>query len=110
MNCQKNSLQSKHEIQRQQNIISCLFLLPMMLFFVGFVLIPMGMGIVTSLFNYTMDKFIFIGLKNYFELFQDIKFLVSVKTTVLIVVTSVPLVTVFSLWVASLIYSAKPQI
>ncbi len=110
MNCQKNSLQSKHEIQRQQNIISWLFLLPMMLFFVGFVLIPMGMGIVTSLFNYTMDKFIFIGLKNYFELFQDTKFLVSVKNTVLIVVTSVPLVTVFSLWVASLIYSAKPQI
>ena len=54
-----------HAIQRQQNIVSYIFLAPMLLFFVGFVLLPMGMGIVTSLFNYTMNDFSFIGIQNY---------------------------------------------
>ena len=99
---------NKHKIQRHQTVVSYLFLLPMMLFFVAFVLIPMGMGIITSFFNYTMNKFDFVGLKNYIDLFHDEKFLISVRNTVLIVVTSVPLVTIFSLWVAALIYDA-PQ-
>ena len=100
------ALQSKHKIQHQQNVVSWLFLLPMMLFFVGFVLVPMGMGIITSFFNYTMNTFKFSGFSNYIELFKDPKFLVSVKNTVVIVVASVPLVTIFSLWVASLIYNS----
>ncbi len=102
------SVGMSHAIQRQQNIVSYLFLLPMMVFFIGFVLVPMGMGIVTSLFNYTMNSFDFIGLKNYIDLFKDPKFLKSVWNTLLIVVTSVPLVTVFSLWVASLLQDKKP--
>lgn len=99
-----------HAIQRQQNIASYLFLLPMMVFFIGFVLVPMGMGIVTSFFNYTMSKFDFIGFRNYTELFKDVKFQKSVVNTIVIVITSVPLVTVFSLWVASLIYESKPLV
>lgn len=103
----KNKNGISHAIQRQQNITSYLFLLPMMVFFIGFVLVPMGMGIVTSFFNYTMSKFDFIGFKNYTELFKDVKFQKSVVNTIIIVVTSVPLVTIFSLWVASLIYDTS---
>ncbi|MGE4453339.1 MAG: carbohydrate ABC transporter permease [Sphaerochaeta sp.] len=76
----------------------------MLLFFVGFVIIPMGMGIVTSFFNYTMSSFQFIGLKNYIDLFKDPKFLRSFWNTFVIVVVTVPAVTVFSLWVSSIIY------
>lgn len=93
-----------HAIQRQQDITSYLFLLPMAVFFITFVLLPMGMGIVTSLFNYTMKDFTFIGLKNYFDMFKDEHFTRSLWNTFVLVVTSVPLVTVFSLWVASVIY------
>lgn len=76
----------------------------MLLFFVSFVIIPMGMGIITSFFNYTMSSFQFIGLKNYIELFKDPKFLRSFWNTFVIVVVTVPAVTVFSLWVSSIIY------
>ncbi|WP_320123067.1 sugar ABC transporter permease [uncultured Sphaerochaeta sp.] len=76
----------------------------MLLFFVSFVIIPMGMGIITSFFNYTMSSFQFIGLKNYIDLFKDAKFLRSFWNTFVIVVVSVPSVTVFSLWVSSIIY------
>ena len=89
-----------HAIQRQQNIVSYIFLAPMLLFFVGFVLLPMGMGIVTSLFNYTMNDFSFIGIQNYLELFKDTVFQRALWNTLVIVIGSVPLVTLFSLWVA----------
>ena len=76
----------------------------MMLFFIGFVIIPMGMGLFTSFFNYTMRSFEFIGLKNYSELFKDPKFIQSFRNTFFLVIVSVPTVTVFSIWVSSLIY------
>lgn len=97
-----------HAIQRQQNIASYLFLLPMMLFFIGFVLVPMGMGIVTSFFDYTMSRFTFLGFKNYTDLFKDAKFIRSAINTIKIVVVSVPLVAAFSLWVASIVYDENP--
>ena len=91
-------------LQRQQTKVSYLFLLPALLFFFGFVIFPMGMGIYTSFFNYTMGSFDFIGLGNYAELFRDPTFGRSVINTLIIVVVSVPLVGLFSLWVATLIY------
>ena len=91
-------------LQRQQTKVSYLFLLPALLFFFGFVIFPMGMGIYTSFFNYTMGSFDFIGLGNYAELFRDPTFGRSVMNTLIIVVVSVPLVGLFSLWVATLIY------
>jgi multiple sugar transport system permease protein len=51
-----------------------------------------------------MSSFQFIGLKNYIELFKDPKFLRSFWNTFVIIVVTVPAVTVFSLWVSSIIY------
>ncbi len=69
MQSNTNKYGVSHAIQRQIDVTSYLFLLPMLLFFVSFVIIPMGMGIITSFFNYTMSSFTFIGLKNYIDLF-----------------------------------------
>jgi len=91
-------------IQRQQTKVSYLFLLPALVFFFGFVVFPMIMGIYTSFFNYTMKDFDFIGLRNYVELFGDATFGRSVVNTMVIAVASVPLVMLFSLWVATVIY------
>lgn len=91
-------------MQREQTKVSYLFLLPALLFFFGFVIFPIGMGMYTSFFNYTMKDFDFIGLNNYLELMRDPIFLRSVVNTLVIVVTAVPLVGVFSLWVATVIY------
>ncbi len=103
-------ISSKHSMRmarRRENISGYLFMAPSLLFFIGFVIFPMGMCLVTSFFNYTMMDFSFIGLKNYSEMFADSVFIKSLVNTIVIVVVSVPITCVFSLWVASLIYKMK---
>ncbi len=96
--------------RRRENISGYLFMAPSLLFFVGFVIFPMGMCLFTSFFDYTMMNFNFIGLKNYFELFSDAIFTKSLVNTIVIVVVSVPTVCVFSLWTASVIYKLKDSL
>ena len=67
----------------------------------------MAMCIWTSFTDANMDTNTadtFIGLANYKELWQDPVFLKALWNTIIIVVVSVPVVCVFSLWVASAIY------
>ena len=87
--------------RRRENVAGYLFMAPSLLFFLGFVIFPMGMCLVTSAFNYTMTDFSFIGLQNYAELFSDAIFGKSLVNTVIIVVASVPTVCFFSLWVVT---------
>ena len=95
-------------LQRRETIVSYLFLLPALFFFVGFVLTPMAMGVVTSFtdsnFNNVNTGSHFVFLDNYIRLFKDPIFLKSAWNTVVIVVVAVPTVTAFSLWVGSAIY------
>jgi len=90
--------------QRRENIAGYLFMLPSLLFFAGFVIFPMGMGLFTSFFNYTMTDFSFVGLANYKELIADPIFQKALWNTIIIVLVSVPVTCIFSLWVASVIY------
>ena len=63
---------------RRETKAGYLFMLPSLVFFLGFVIYPMIMCIYTSLFDSTMGKDtqdIFIGLQNYTELFKDPIFL-----------------------------------
>ena len=88
----------------QENVAAYLFLLPFLIFFVGFVLYPMFMCLYTSFFDATMGrKDIFIGFQNYKELAKDPVFWVALKNTLIIVVVSVPVTCIFSLWVATVI-------
>lgn len=89
---------------RRETITAYLFLLPALIFFLGFVIIPMVLCLVTSFFSYTMTDFTFIGIQNYIKMFQDDIFIKALVNTILIVVVSVPAVTVFSLWVSSVVY------
>ena len=88
----------------QENIAAYLFLLPFLLFFVGFVLYPMFMCVYTSFFDATMGREdIFVGLANYKELANDPVFWKALRNTLVIVIVSVPATCAFSLWVASII-------
>ena len=88
----------------QENIAAYLFLLPFLVFFVGFVLYPMFMCVYTSFFDANMGKEdVFIGLANYKELMNDEIFWIALKNTMVIVLVSVPVTCAFSLWVASII-------
>ena len=88
----------------QENVAAYLFLLPFLIFFVGFVLYPMFMCLYTSFFDATMGrKDIFVGFANYRELTADPVFWVALKNTMVIVIVSVPITCAFSLWVATII-------
>lgn len=104
---QKHSDFSKRSraLMRRETISAYLFLLPSLIFFVGFVLIPMGICLVYSLLDYSLAGVQgFSGLENYVRMFQDKTFLQSLWNTIVIVLVSVPAVTAFSLWVGSAIY------
>ncbi|MBS5151106.1 MAG: sugar ABC transporter permease [Butyricicoccus pullicaecorum] len=90
---------------RRETISAYLFLLPSLIFFVGFVLVPMGICLVYSFLDYSLAGVQgFAGLENYVRMFQDKTFLRSLWNTIVIVLVSVPAVTAFSLWVGSAIY------
>lgn len=91
----------------RETVSAYLFLLPCLLFFVAFVVIPMVMALVTSFFKYTMTDFEFVGFKNYIEMFNDPVFQRGFLNTLVIVVVSVPAVTIFSLWIGSAVYNMK---
>lgn len=97
-------MRSANKIRWRETVVSYCFLAPVLLFFVIFVLVPMGMGFVTSFFNYTMTDFSFVGIDNYIQMFQDEVFMRSLVNTLIIVIGSVPVVVIFSLFVASQTY------
>ena len=98
-------------LQRRENIAGYLFMLPSLIFFIGFVVIPMviciGYGYTDANMNSKTAATTFVGLRNFIDLWQDTTFLLALKNTFLIVVVSVPTVCLFSLWVGSAIYHLK---
>ena len=98
------------ELRRRETVSGYLFLLPSLIFFLGFVVIPMVLCVITSFTDAAMnsnepDRF--IGIANYVELWKDPIFLKALWNTFIIVIVSVPVVCIFSLWVASAIYNMK---
>ena len=90
-----------------------LFMSLNLLFFLGFVVIPMILCLVTSFYDSTMGKNaqdVYIGFLNYIELWTDPVFLRALRNTIVIVAVSVPIVLVFSLWVASAIYQLPEKL
>lgn len=99
---------------RRETIHGYLFMLPSLLFFVTFVIIPMFICIFTSLTDSNMHDSTmlgnFVGFKNFVDLAKDKTFIRALLNTFLIVVVSVPTVTAFSLWVASAIYKLNGKL
>ena len=94
---------------RRETISGYLFLLPSLIFFVGFVIVPMILCVVYSLLDYNLSGIQgFAGLKNYAQLLTDTVFHRGLLNTILIVVVAVPTVTAFSLWAGSALYKMKP--
>lgn len=91
-------------IQQRQNVIAYCFLAPALVFFAIFVVVPICTGVFTSLFNYTSKKFVFCGFDNYVKLFSNEIFLKSLKNTIYLVVISVPIIVIFSLFASVVLY------
>ena len=93
---------TSRRLAMKETVSAYLFMLPFLVFFVGFVLYPMFMCVYTSFFDATMGREdIFIGLQNYVTLFQDEVFWKALWNTMVIVLVSVPVTCAFSLWVAN---------
>ena len=87
-----------------------LFLVPMLIFFITFVVYPMLKGIYISFFDYTLRDFKFVGLDNYKTLVNDKIFIKSLVNTLLLVVGNVPIVVILSLFVSVNIYKKSPVV
>ncbi|MCI7472171.1 MAG: sugar ABC transporter permease [Clostridiales bacterium] len=94
---------------RRETISAYLFLLPSLVFFIGFVVIPMIMCVVFSFQEMGLNSAAtrFVGFANYVKMVQDPVFWKGFLNTVIIVAVAVPAVTAFSLWVSSAIYQMK---
>ena len=66
----------------RETVAGYAFMLPSLVFFIGFVIYPMIQCIITSFFDSTMNRDdIFIGFQNYIEMFHDSVFLGALKNT-----------------------------
>lgn len=100
----KQTNSKSHKLMMRETVASYVFLLPFLIFFVGFVVYPMFMCVYTSFFDATMGREdIFVGFQNYAELVGDPIFWKGLKNTLIIVLVSVPVTCIFSLWVANCI-------
>lgn len=88
-------------MQKREEKIGYLFLLPSLIGFVVFMLIPVVWGLLLSLFEYNGFKSpSFIGIDNFIKLFKDDYFYVSLKNNLFYMLVSVPLTLFFGLILA----------
>ena len=101
-------------LARRETTSAYLFLLPSLIFFIGFVVIPMivcvGYSFTDAMMNSKTAPTSFVGLQNFINLWKDETFLLALRNTFLIVVVSVPTVCLFSLWVSSAIYKMNGKL
>ena len=89
-----------------------LFILPVSLFFITFVLVPMLRGLQLSLYSFAKKNPVFVGLKHYSDLMFSGSgatihepFMKSLINTIIVTVIAVPIVVLVSIFVAVTIYN-----
>jgi ABC-type sugar transport system permease subunit len=89
------------KLERKEWAAGYLFLLPNLIGFIVFTGIPVVMGFIVSLTDYSgFGKLNFIGFKNYTDMFSDSNFMIALKNNLFYTLTSVPLTILFSLVLA----------
>ncbi len=106
----KNVPARSRELARRETRTAYAFLAPSLIFFLAFVIFPMVLCVYMSFFDSKMGRDVqdtFVGFSNYINLWQDPIFLKALLNTVIIVVVSVPVTCILSLWISSVIYKMK---
>ncbi|MDF2699559.1 MAG: sugar transporter permease [Haloplasmataceae bacterium] len=89
---------------KRQSRIAYLFILPVIIFFTIFTIIPLVMSLVLSFTDYNMvNKMDFVGLENFIHALKDKYFIGSIKNVLLYTIMFVPIAIFSSLLVASLL-------
>jgi multiple sugar transport system permease protein len=94
----------------QREVWGLLFIAPFALLFLIFEAYPIINAFYLSLFNYGLGTKAWVGLDNYTHLFHDAVFRRSLANTFGFVIGSVPVVLVFSLFAAILIYNKNKHL
>lgn len=87
----------------QQKAVPYLFILPNVLIFLIFVIIPALFGVLYSFTNFDGLSMQFVGIKNYIKLLDDSDFWNSIKLTIIFVIIVVPGIYVFSLFLGMIL-------
>jgi multiple sugar transport system permease protein len=90
------------QLLRKQSVVAIGFLVPSIIGFAIFYLIPFALGVVYSFMDHTIDGS-FVGLANYQDLLASDSFRKASKNTLLFTGISVPLLIVVSLLIALLL-------
>lgn len=92
---------SSSKMERKEWLAGYLFLLPNFLGFLIFTGIPVIMGFIISLTDYTgFGKMNFVGIQNYMKMFRDSGFIIAMKNNFFYTISSVPLTILFALLLA----------
>ncbi len=97
--------------ERKRNLEGLLFVIPWLIGFIWFVLVPLVLSIRISFYQTTLADLYggeFIGLKNYMNIFRDPKYWQTIWNSFLSSLGQVPVVVGFSLFVAVLLKQKFP--
>lgn len=90
--------------RRRNNLWGYSFTAPSAILLFVFIILPIFISAALSLTDFSgFNEPTYVGLKNYVDMFQDKKFLASMKNTFVYVIATVPLQTVISLVVAAIL-------
>jgi len=90
--------------RRRNNLWGYSFTAPSAILLFVFIILPIFISAALSLTDFSgFNEPTYVGLKNYVNMFQDKKFLASMKNTFVYVIATVPLQTVISLVVAAIL-------
>lgn len=97
-------------IQRYRYDVSAyLFIAPFVILAAVFMVYPILNGFVTSLYSTKWAGDVFVGLDNYKKIFTDDTYLKAIRNTLIYVVTVVPLLIVFGIWIAGSVFDKMPK-
>lgn len=78
--------------KKKHNIPGYLFILPSVLFFLFYILYPIGFVGWSSFFSWsTLKNMTFVGMENYIRIFQDKVFLTTMRNSLFWIITTVPI-------------------
>lgn len=92
-----------------ENLSAYAFIGPFVVLCSTFMIYPIIQGFINSLYNVKWRKTTFVGLQNYATIFSKDIYTIAVKNTLLFVVTVVPLLIIFGIWISGSIFDKKAK-
>ena len=86
-----------------------LFIAPFVILAVVFMVYPILKGFITSLYSTKWAGDVFVGLDNYQKIFTNPLYRKAIRNTLIYVVTVVPLLIVFGIWIAGSVFDKMPR-